>query len=32
VGDAANPYTVYDATPSRSRDGPQAFSKGFTGW
>lgn len=32
VGDAANPYTVYDATPSRSRDGPQTFLKGFTGY
>jgi transposase len=32
VGDALNPYTVYDATPSRSRDGPQTFLKGFTGY
>jgi transposase len=32
VGDAANPYTVYDATPSRSRDGPQTFLRGFTGY
>ncbi len=31
VGDARNPYTVYDATPSRSRDGPQTFLKGFKG-
>jgi hypothetical protein len=32
VGDAHNPYTVYDATTSRSRDGPQTFLKGFTGF
>lgn len=32
VGDALNPYTVYDATPSRSRDGPQTFLAGFKGY
>lgn len=32
VGDPAHPYTVYDATPSRSRDGPQAFLQDFTGF
>ena len=32
VGDAANPYVVYDATASRSRDGPHAFLKGFKGF
>lgn len=32
VGDAAHPYTVYDATPSRARDGPQAFLKDFKGF
>ena len=31
VGDANHPGTVYDATPGRSRDGPQTFLKGFTG-
>jgi transposase len=32
VGDPAHPYTVYDATPSRARDGPQAFLKDFRGF
>jgi transposase len=32
LGDALHPYTAYDATPSRSRDGPQAFLTGFTGY
>lgn len=32
VGDGVNPYTVYDATPSRSRDGPLAFLAGFRGY
>ncbi len=32
LGDAKNPYTVYDATPSRSRDGPQTFLKGYAGY
>ena len=29
VGDG-NPYTVYDYTPSRKRDGPQSFLKDYT--
>jgi len=32
VGDAAHPYTVYDYTPTRSRDGPEAFLKKFRGF
>lgn len=32
LGDAANPYTVYDYTPSRSRDGPAKWLQGFTGY
>jgi transposase len=32
VGDARHPYVVYDATASRSRDGPHAFLRGFTGF
>jgi hypothetical protein len=32
AGDANNPYTVYDATPSRSRDGPQTFLAGYRGY
>jgi transposase len=32
MGDAHNPYNVYDATPSRSRDGPQTFLAGFKGY
>ena len=32
LSDANSPYTDYDATPSRSRDGPQAFLKGFDGY
>ncbi len=31
LGDRANPYTVYDFTPSRRRDGPAAFLRDFTG-
>jgi len=31
LGDWANPYTVYDFTPSRRRDGPAAFLRDFTG-
>lgn len=31
VGDEANPYDVFDFTTSRSRDGPAAFLKDFTG-
>jgi hypothetical protein len=32
VGDAANPYTVFDLSVGRSRDGPTAFLKGYTGF
>lgn len=32
VGDKDHPYTVYDYTASRSRDGPVAFMKGFNGY
>jgi transposase len=32
VGDAEHPYTVYDYTPNRSRDGPDAFLKDFHGY
>jgi transposase len=32
LGDEANPYTVYDYTPSRKRDGPQQWLTGFTGY
>lgn len=32
LGDAANPYTVYDYTPSRKRDGPQSWLAGFSGY
>ena len=32
VGDAAHPYTVYDYTPNRSRDGPDEFLKDFRGY
>ena len=32
VGDRAHPYTVYDYTPTRSRDGPDAFMKEFHGY
>jgi hypothetical protein len=32
VGDANNPYIVYDATASRCRDGPQTFLKGYQGY
>jgi transposase len=31
VGDGHHPYTVYDFTPSRRRDGPAAFLDGFAG-
>jgi transposase len=31
-GDRANPYTVYDYTTSRKRDGPAAFLKDFAGY
>lgn len=31
-GDEAHPFTVFDYTPSRSRDGPEKFLKGFEGY
>ena len=32
VGDSEHPYTVYDYTPNRSRDGPEEFLKEFRGY
>jgi len=32
LGDAANPYTVYDYTPSRQRDGPTTWLAGYAGY
>jgi transposase len=32
VGDAANPYTVFDLSIGRSRDAPAAFLKQYTGF
>lgn len=32
LGDEANPYTVYDYTPSRSRDGPAKWLSGYRGY
>jgi transposase len=32
VGDPEHPYTVYDYTPTRSRDGPEAFLEKFRGF
>lgn len=32
VGDEMHPYTVYDYTPSRKRDGPAAFLDGYHGY
>ncbi len=32
VGDERNPYTVYDYTRTRSRDGPDTFLKNFSGY
>ena len=32
VGDGDHPYTVYDYTPNRSRDGPVDFMKEFQGY
>lgn len=32
VGDADHPLTVFDYTPSRSRDGPREFLKGWSGF
>jgi len=32
LGDAENPFTLFDYTPTRSRTGPQEFLKGFKGY
>jgi hypothetical protein len=32
VGDAAHPAVVYDYTPTRERDGPEKFLKGYQGY
>jgi transposase len=32
LGDENYPYTVFDYTPSRRRDGPAEFLKGYTGY
>lgn len=32
LGDGHHPYTVFDTTPNRSRDGPVNFLQGFTGY
>jgi transposase len=32
VGDGHHPYTVYDYTPNRSRDGPDQFLQEFSGY
>ena len=32
VGDAKNPYSVFDYTPTRERDGPANFLSGFEGY
>ena len=32
LGDREHPYTVYDMTASRSRDGPKTFLDGFKGY
>ncbi len=32
LGDRRHPYTVFTYTPSRSRDGPQQFLKGWSGY
>src|SRR5262249_13446753 len=32
VGDARNPFVVYDYTPRRTRDGPERFLKGYRGY
>lgn len=32
LGDEANPYMVYDYTPSRSRDGPAKWLSGYEGY
>jgi transposase len=32
LGDAGNPYCVYDFTPRHTRDGPERFLEGFAGY
>jgi transposase len=32
IGDRANPYVVYEYTPSRKRDGPRNFLGGYEGY
>ena len=32
LGDAANPYTVFNYTPDRCRDGPEEFFRGYKGY
>jgi len=32
LGDEANPYTVYDYTPNRQRDGPAKWLEGYEGY
>jgi transposase len=32
VGDRDHPYTIFDYTPTRSRDGPQEFLDGYSGF
>jgi transposase len=32
LGDAENPYCVYDFTPRHTRDGPERFLEGFSGY
>jgi hypothetical protein len=32
IGDERNPYSVYDFTTSRSRDGPASFLEGYSGY
>jgi len=32
LGDEQHPYTVYDYTPSRKRDGPQKWLAGYSGY
>ena len=32
LGDDEHPFTIFDYTPSRSRDGPEKFLRGFKGY
>jgi transposase len=32
LGDGAHPYNVFDFTPTRKRDGPQQFLRGYQGY